>query len=447
MNDNNINKNDMNKISKILTLLLILTGIITLNGCVKDKFDAPEITAPTVDFSSNTTIATLNLLSDSFAALAAPNLTFGIINNDLIIEGTVVANDESGNIYKNLYIEDATGGIVIALDQPGLYTSYRLGQKILVKCKGLYIGNYGGAPELGYLYNGAIGRIPAAYIKDHLFIDSFPGNPPVPKLMTIAGFTSTERSKLIRLDSVFFSASDVGQVFGVSTATATNRTIMDKNGNSLVIRTSNYANFAGNLVPSGYGSVVGILSYFSPTWQFILRDANDLIGFGGVSPLFLSESFATGLGSFSQYSVTGTEVWAPAAYSGVNYAVMTGYSGTVGVYHANEDWLISPSFSLNGYSSKTLTFQSSMKYGTAGDGSLKLYYSTDYASGSPTTGAWTEITGFTLSPGNFTLTSSGNIDLSALSGTNVHIAFKYVSTASTASTWEITNVLGKGTPN
>jgi len=441
MNDNNINKNDMNKISKILTLLLILAGIITLNGCVKDKFDAPEITAPTVDFSANTTIAVLNHLSDSFAALAAPNLTFGIINNDLIVEGTVVANDESGNIYKNLYIEDATGGIVIALDQPGLYTTYRLGQKILVKCKGLYIGNYGGAPELGYLYNGAIGRIPAAYIKDHLFLDSFPGNPPVPKLMTIAGFTDVNRNSLIRLDSVFFNGSDVGQVFGVSTATATNRTIMDKNGNSLVIRTSNYANFAGNLVPSGYGSVVGILSIFNGTWQFILRDANDLIGFGGVSPLFLSEPFTATFGSFTPYSLTGAQVWAITSYG----ATMTGFSG--GVKYPNEDWLISSSFDLTKYTDPILTFTSVMNYGAVGDGSLKLYYSTDYTSGAPATGTWTELTGFALSAGGWAVTPSGNINLSAATGTNVHIAFKYTSTSSSAATWEIINVLGKGTPN
>jgi hypothetical protein len=431
----------MNKINKILTLLFILIGIITLNGCVKDKFDAPEITAPTVDFSANTTIAVMNQLSDSFASLAAPNPTFGIINKDLIIEGTVVANDESGNIYKNLYIEDATGGIDIALDQPGLYTSYRVGQKIMVKCKGLYIGNYGGAPELGYLYDGNIGRIPAAYIKDHLFLDGFPGTPLVPKLMTIPGFTSADRNSLIRIDSVFFNGSDVGQVFGVSTATATNRTVLDDNGNSLIIRTSNYANFAGNLVPSGYGSIVGILSIFNGTWQFVLRDANDLIGFGGVSPLFLSEPLTATFGSFTPISVSGAQAWSITSYG----ATMTGYSS--GTNYANEDWLVSSSFDLSNYSDPILSFTSVMNYGAAGDGSLKLYYSTDYTSGAPSTGTWTELTGFALSAGGWAVTPSGNIDLSAATGSNVHIAFKYTSSASSAPTWEIKNVLGKGTPN
>jgi hypothetical protein len=433
----------MNKITKILTLIFGLTGIIFLNSCVKEKFDAPEITAPTVDFSSNSNIAVLNQLSDSFSAIPVSDTTvpFGIITKDIIIEGTVVGNDESGNIYKNLYIQDASGAIDIALDAPGLYTNYRIGQKILVKCKGLYIGNYGGAPELGYIYNKTIGRIPAAFINDHLFLDGFPGAAPVPSLMTIPGFTSANRNSLVKLDSVYFMGSDVGQVFGVSTATATNRTILDKNGNTLVIRTSNYANFAGKLVPSGYGSVTGILSIFNGTWQLIVRDTNDLVGFGGVSPLFLSEPFTTTFGSFAPYSVTGAEVWAITSYG----ATITGYSG--GTNHADEDWLISSSIDLTHYSSPMLSFSSTMNYGAAGDGSLTLWYSTDYVSGAPSTGTWTQLTGFALSAGGWATTPSGNIDLSAATGSNVHIALKYTSTASSSATWEITNVLGKGTPN
>jgi hypothetical protein len=430
----------MNKISKILTLLFFLTGIIFLNSCVKEKFDAPPNTAPTVDFSANKTIAVINQLSDSFANLIPPALPFGIINQDIIIEGVVVGNDESGNIYKNLYIEDASGGIDIALDAPGLYTTYRVGQKILVKCKGLYIGNYGGTPELGYLYNGTIGRIPNIFIKDHLFLDGFPGNLPVPTVTTIPGFTATALSSLIRLDSVYFIA-DAIQVFADPNVTATSHTIKDQYGGSLVIRTSNYANFAGKLVPSGYGSVIGILSSYNNTYQLTLRDTNDLIGFGGAPPIFLSESFTTSFGSFTPYNISGTEAWAITTYG----ATMSGYTGG---NHANEDWLISSSFNLNNYTTKILTFQSAMHYGTAGDGSLKLYYSTDYTSGLPSTANWTELTIPTLPDGSsWTAVFSGNIDLSVISGTNVHIAFKYTSTTSSAATWEITNVLGKGTPN
>ena len=265
----------MNKISKILILLFILTGIIYFNSCVKEKFDAPTLTSPAAGLSSNMTIAGFNqFYIDSLAS------GFGLINQDIILKGVVCGNDESGNIYKNIYIEDNTGGLDIAIDQPSLYTTFRVGQTIYIKCKGLYLGNYGGVPELGYTNSGAIGRIPSAFIKDHLFLDGFPGTRPTPTTTTIAGFSTAAYSTLIRLDSVHFQNSDVGQVFCISTTTATNRILYDKASvNTIAIRTSSYANFAGKHVPAGVGSVVGILSYFSSQWQLTLRDSTDLIGF------------------------------------------------------------------------------------------------------------------------------------------------------------------------
>lgn len=191
----------MNKISKITITLLIVFGTAYLSGCVKDKFDAPTFTAPTAGLTSNTTIASINQLADSFASVTP---AFGVINKDMIISGIVVGTDESGNIYKNLYIEDNTGGLDIAIDESDIYTTFRLGQKVYVKCKGLYIGNYGGVPELGYISDGAIGRIPIIFIKDHFFLDGAPGNPPVPKTTSIPLFTPSANSTLIRLDSVHF---------------------------------------------------------------------------------------------------------------------------------------------------------------------------------------------------------------------------------------------------
>ena len=428
----------MNKITKILTFFL-LAGIIFLNGCVKEKFDATTITAPTPGIHINKTIAQLNLLCDSFAGTPA---TFGQITTEFTIEGVVAANDESGNIYKNIYIQDTTGGIDIAINQSGLYPSYRVGQKIIVKCKGLYIGRYGAAAELGYTSNGAIYFMPAIFMKDHIFPDGFPGNSPVPKLMTIPGFSTANYSTLIRLDSVYFSPSYVGHLFADPNISASNFTVMDKNGNSVVIRTSSYANFAGKKIPSKMGSIVGIYSYYT-AGQIFLRDSNDLVNFTQIPPVFLSEPLTATLGSFTPYSITGTEAWAITSYG----ATMSGWTGSVN--HADEDWLISSSFNLDNYSNETLSFNTSMNHATAGDGSFKLLYSTNYTGGDPTSAActWTELTGFTLSPGSWAVTPTGNISLSGISGSNVHIAFKYTSTTSNASTWEITNVLGKGTPN
>ena len=433
----------MNKLSKILALSFILSGIVFLNGCVKEKFDAPANKTPSAGITANTTIAAFNqLYADSFSP------GYGKITQDIIIQGVVVANDQSGNIYKNIYIEDGTGGLDIAINQSGLYTSYRVGQKLLIKCQGLYLGNYGGVPELGFTQNGAIYFMPAIFMKDHIFLDSLPKNPPAPTIVTIPLLATGELSTLVRIDSVYFSSGDVGQVFGIPTSTATNRTFNDKNGNMLVIRTSNYANFAGKHVPNGYGSVVGILGSYNGSYQFTLRDSTDLIGFGGAPPFLLNEGFATSgsLDLFTQYSVTGTEIWVQYVTPGsVPCAKMSGYTGA---NHANVDWLISPALDLSQYTNCILKFQSGMKYGSTGDGSLKIMVSTDYSSGDPTSATWTEVTGAALPTGaDWNFVNSGDLSLAAFNGSNTHIGFKYTSTTSSAATWEITNIILKGTHN
>ena len=86
-----------------------------------------------------------------------------------------------------------------------------------------------------------------------------------------------------------------------------------------------------------------------------------------------------------------------------------------------------------------------MRYGTIGDGSLKVYYSTNYSgTGNPNTATWTEFPTCMLPTGDtWAFTPSGNIDFT-IGGTHTYVAFRYVSTASSAATWELKNVLVKG---
>ena len=267
-------KNKMNKMNKIIAALSIVIGTAFLGGCIKENnFDTPPVITPHAGLTATMTLAQFNqFYIDSLAS------GFGVINKDIIIKGVVVANDESGNIYKALYLEDNSGGIDVAIDQASLYTTYKLGQMVYIKCKGLYLGNYGGVMELGYNNAGVIGRIPSAYLATHLYLDSFPQAPPVPKLITIPTFANSALCTLVKLDSVHFTTADIGQPFSLPTAT-TNHTLQDAALNSVTVRTSNYATFAATLVPGGVGSVTGILSNYTGTWQLYIRDLNDLKGF------------------------------------------------------------------------------------------------------------------------------------------------------------------------
>jgi len=268
----------MNKINKILAVLLIVAGIVFLNSCIKGDVDQPP--TPTAGLTANTTIAQLTkFFADSMGS------GFGTITKDIIVQGIVVANDAGGNIYKAIYLVDNTGGLDVALDQSYLYNTYTLGQRIYIKCKGLSLGNNSGVMELGYNNGGAIGRIPSNFIKNYLFLDGFPKGSPVPTTIAIPSVSSYSLTNpilctLVKFDSVHFYSADVGQPFS-SLTTSTSRTIQDNHWGSIMLYNSNYAEFASTLVPSGTGSVTGILVYYAgkSQWELFIRNLNDLQGF------------------------------------------------------------------------------------------------------------------------------------------------------------------------
>ena len=133
-----------------------------------------------------------------------------------------------------------------------------------------------------------------------------------------------------------------------------------------------------------------------------------------------SEQFASDLGDCYVKSVSGdTKEW---NWNSGGYAQMNGYNSGV----TEEDWLILPGIDFDSYSSEVMSFDSWYKYGTDdANNYLKLLYSTNYSGiGDPTSATWTELS-FTHPSAAETWTSSGNIDLSGISGTSVYIAFKY----------------------
>ena len=71
------------------------------------------------------------------------------INSNIWIKGQVISSDVSGNVYREIYIQDETGGIDLKLGKSSLYSEYRLGQWLYVNCLGLTLGAYNGMPQLG----------------------------------------------------------------------------------------------------------------------------------------------------------------------------------------------------------------------------------------------------------------------------------------------------------
>ncbi len=138
------------------------------------------------------------------------------------------------------------------------------------------------------------------------------------------------------------------------------------------------------------------------------------------------------------YSVASNHDWTCAN----GYMEANGYGGDV----ASNDWLISPAFDFEQTDLETLTFDTWTQYADSGAPwpQLSVMYSTNYSgSGNPDAATWTELSGAIFSPADSQQwTSSGEVDVSGISGAEVYFAFQYVSSGTgsgSSSRWRVDN--------
>ena len=111
----------------------------------------------------NTTIAELKALYAKFGVLK-------IEDDDMVIGGRVISDDRAGNVYRELYLQDETGVISVKIGLSSLYSDYKLGQMVYVRCGGLTIGQYNGMPQLGM--EDPTGEYETAYLDNRYLIDA-----------------------------------------------------------------------------------------------------------------------------------------------------------------------------------------------------------------------------------------------------------------------------------
>lgn len=151
------------KLTKILVLLVAAAMSV---GCY-EKYDdvSPAVVYDDGVFASQfpdsrrVTVAELKAMFDTISNTDVnsswANTKYLQIEQDIYIKGKVTSDDEQGNIYKSLYVQDHTGGIEVKLTN-GNYLRYRQGQWVYVRLQDLYLGNYrmmlsiGGAPTESY---------------------------------------------------------------------------------------------------------------------------------------------------------------------------------------------------------------------------------------------------------------------------------------------------------
>ncbi|MBQ9293446.1 MAG: hypothetical protein IJ219_00775 [Bacteroidaceae bacterium] len=274
---------------KQLYMIALLAGSIALASCQDGDWDVPEgIPYGNNELEVGTTVTIAELQSTYANSISSDN--FKQITEDLWLRCVVNGNDYGDNIYKQISVQDETGGIIIGINGSDQGAFMPVGQKLIVSLKGLYIGGYGNMAQIGGLYNGSLGRMELSEWKQHvrLIMDGTSdalafGSMKVDTLDFDPNKSMAEQAgRVVRLSGVTISkegtpviAPDDGSVSLISNCV--NRTLSGGNaGSKCVLRTSTYAAFKGVAIPDGAVDLYGIATIYRGTWQILARTQSDL---------------------------------------------------------------------------------------------------------------------------------------------------------------------------
>lgn len=243
---------------------------VLLTACGYDTFpDADPGDVRGTDLAPNADIA---LLRDSY--LGDP-LT--IVEN-IVIEGYVTANDRSGNYFRTFVIEDVTGAAEINAGIADLHNYYQTGRRIVVKAKGLALGSYNDVLQIGLKVNPysdyRVEDFGAYTVLGRYVFAGTEFDPVEPLEIKLEELDRRHCGKLVRLGRLLHEpeVDDTGYIAdanptwafpgggGMNPATGY-RQFRDFRGDSLLVVTSGYANFASHPVSTDSLTLTGILIY------------------------------------------------------------------------------------------------------------------------------------------------------------------------------------------
>ena len=396
---------------RVFNAFLLLAMVGTLCTACKKEYPTPPI--------QELPIGRVYTISEILAL--EPGTVF---NEDASVYGIITADEVSGNLYKAAFMQDRATGAAIELYLNAV-SGVRIGDSVRIYLKDVTYAMYNNLPQLSNFEADG-----------HIVI--LANNKPIePALATIDEITQGKYlAGLVRLENVKFTEQNT---FADPT-TYGNRTLIDpmNPSSNVIVRTSNYANFANDSLPQGIGNLTAIATVYNSTWQLIIRSAHELEfdGYvpGGANDLPYCEFFASSFGSYTTYDVKGAQHWE------IDYstAKMTGYENSTN--NENEDWLISAKFSLENVSSASMTVSYIARYFNNVNEDVTVWVSSDYTSGDPNSANWEQIPASWIEGSNWNDFATTTLDLSQFVGKKVCVAVKYRSDSNKAGTIEVQSI-------
>ena len=233
--------------------------------------------------------------------------------------------------------------------------------------------------------------IPANLVNQYVVGGSL-NNPVVPHVVTLAQLTTGMQDKylgsLIQLDG--FAFSNINTTYSDTSAykSTVNLDIKNCSGQTVIVRTSAYANFAGEKVAQGRESIYAIYTTFGTTKQLILRNTDDVkftdpyacplppgtVFFQDFETIGANNGTLT-LTGWKNIGETGGISYQNAVFGSTKCGKISAFSTGVSTVSS---WLITPSISLTGTTAPKLTFLQAAGF-AVGATTFQVLVSTNYA--------------------------------------------------------------------
>ncbi len=272
--------------TRYMFLAIAITSM-GLAACMDKDWEAPQFDEPLYGNNSimkeeGDKVITIGELKEKYYSLINAS-TDGVkeITDDWQLQVVVNGNDEGGNLYKQISVQDPTGAIIVGINGSNLYPYMPVGQQLLINLKGLHIGGYRKQAQIGALYNGSIGRMDTDVWEQHVRL--LKEGEIEAKVDTVDFDENADKyilsGRIVKLSGVTISGEGT-QVLAPEDGSVTlssncaNRLINGKS--SLVLRTSSYSKFANRAIPKGKADVYGVCTRYNNTWQILMRTESDL---------------------------------------------------------------------------------------------------------------------------------------------------------------------------
>jgi hypothetical protein len=356
----------------VRSILIAASVAVVFAGC-KKEFDSPPLR--TIPVGEVLTIAQLKALYTTQRVRFA--------GTEKSVYAVVTSDENDGNFYKNITVQDATGGITLRLlNSGGLY----VGDSVRIYLPGTVLAPYNGLMQLDSV------DVDNNIIKQATLVQVTPRVATIPEIeANVVAWQST----LVKLENVEFTVEDAvnGTWADAVNQQTGERFLSDCDGNTIMVRTSGYSSYAGQPLPQGNGSIVCVVGLFGSTIQLgnrslpevQLNDPDRCDPLPTLCPAVASvqQDFSTtvsnvDIGNLTCWNNTpqaGSRLWRGRDVSGNLCASASAVSSSSS---SDVMWLITPPVTVT--PSTTLSFRSQRQFDAPGHvAPLAVFISTNYA--------------------------------------------------------------------